>query len=119
MKHVSSRFDTSLSIRGVNRSTLLGLKNERIFTQHVFHFHSQTILEVNKIFVHFHCLSLYRNDVYRNDLYRSDRFPRHSPFNNKKTKQITWLLYHCPNFPHLHYCLYLEINFQRKYQRNN
>ena len=29
---------------------------------------SQTILEVNKIFVQFHCLSLYpRNDLYRND----------------------------------------------------
>ena len=30
VKHVSSRFDKSLSIRGVNRSTLLGLKNEDI-----------------------------------------------------------------------------------------
>ena len=30
VKHVSSRFDTSLFIRGVNRSTLLGLKNEDI-----------------------------------------------------------------------------------------
>ena len=42
-----------------------------------------------------------------------------APLTIKKAKQITWLLYHSPNFPHLHYCLYLEINFQGKYQRNN
>ena len=40
---------------------VLGLKNEGI-NYNVFLVHSQTILEVNKMFVQFHCLSLYRND---------------------------------------------------------
>ena len=43
-------------------------KEPKILTQNVFLVLSQTILEVNKILVQFHCLSLYpRNDLYRND----------------------------------------------------
>ena len=38
------------------------LKERRIFTQNVFLVYAQTILEVNEIFVQFHCLSSYRND---------------------------------------------------------
>ena len=41
------------------------LKEQRVFTQIIFFlFHVQTILEMNKIFVQFHCLSLYQNDLY-------------------------------------------------------
>ena len=39
------------------------LKNEDVFTQNVFLVHQQTILDVNEIFVQFHCLSSYRNDL--------------------------------------------------------
>ena len=39
----------------------------KIFTPNVFLVHSQTILEVNKIFVQFHSLSFYRNDLYWNN----------------------------------------------------
>ena len=46
---------------GVKSSTYL--KNEDVFTQNVFLVHQQTILEVKEIFVQFHCLSLYRNDL--------------------------------------------------------
>ena len=46
---------------GVKTSTYL--KNEDVFTQNVFLVHQQTILEVNEIFVQFHCLSSYRNDL--------------------------------------------------------
>ena len=52
---------------GVKSSTYL--KNEDVFTQNVFLVHQQTILEVNEIFVQFHCLSSYRNDLCLN------RFP--------------------------------------------
>ena len=38
-------------------------KERRIFTQNVFLVQAQTMLEVNEIFVQFHCLSLNRNDV--------------------------------------------------------
>ena len=47
------------------------LKERRIFTQNVFLVHAQTILEVNEIFVQFHCLSSYRNNLYQNN-----QFPR-------------------------------------------
>ena len=40
------------------------LKEQRVFTQIIFLFKVQTILEMNKIFVQFHCLSLYQNDLY-------------------------------------------------------
>ena len=46
---------------GVKSSTYL--KNEDVFAQNVFLVHQQTILEVNEIFVPFHCLSSYRNDL--------------------------------------------------------
>ena len=39
---------------------LLGLKSKDIHPKYFFH--SQTTLEVNKMFVQFHCLSLYQND---------------------------------------------------------
>ena len=39
----------------------------KIFTQNAVLVHLQTVLEVNKIFVQFHCLSLYWNDLYQND----------------------------------------------------
>ena len=38
------------------------LKERTVFTQTVFVFQAQTILEVNAIFVQSYCLSLYRND---------------------------------------------------------
>ena len=38
-------------------------KERRIFTQNAFLVQAQTMLEVNEIFVEFHCLSLNRNDV--------------------------------------------------------
>ena len=60
---MQSCFDTSLFIRGVYRSTNLAWRT-KIFSQHVFLVHSKTILEVNKIFVKFHCLSLYRSDLH-------------------------------------------------------
>ena len=41
------------------------LKERRIFTQNVFLVYAQTILEVNEIFVQFHCLSSCRNDSKR------------------------------------------------------
>ena len=40
------------------------LKEQRVFTQIIFLFRVQTILEMNKIFVQFHCLSLYQNYLY-------------------------------------------------------
>ena len=43
------------------------LKEQRVFTQIIFLFHAQTVLEMNKIFVQFHCLSLYQNDFYWNN----------------------------------------------------
>ena len=36
------------------------LKERRILTKNIFLIHVQTILEVNKIFVQFHCLSSYQ-----------------------------------------------------------
>ena len=36
-------------------------------TGHFDRFHAQTILEVNEIFVSFHCLNSYQNDLFRND----------------------------------------------------
>ena len=36
------------------------LKERRILTKNIFLVHVQTILEVNKIFVQFHCLSPYQ-----------------------------------------------------------
>ena len=59
----TSRFDTSLFTRGENSSTYLAYK-AKIFTQNVVSCSLATILEVNKIFVQFHCLSLYRNDPF-------------------------------------------------------
>ena len=38
------------------------LKEQRVFTQNLFVFLAQSILEVNAIFVQSHCLSSYRND---------------------------------------------------------
>ena len=43
------------------------LKERRIFTQNVFLVQVQTLLEVNKISVQFHCLSSSQNDFYRKD----------------------------------------------------
>ena len=64
----SSRFPIKVDSKGlpfvsigVKGSTYL--KNGDVFTQNVFLVHQQTILEVNEIFVQFHCLSLYRNDL--------------------------------------------------------
>ena len=45
-------------------------KEQRVFTRIIFLFHVQTILEMNNIFVQFHCLSLYQNNLYWNN-----RFP--------------------------------------------
>ena len=68
-KHIkSNRFPIKVDSQGlpfvsigVKISTYL--KNEDVFTQNVFLVHQQTILEVNEIFVQFHCLSSYRNDL--------------------------------------------------------
>ena len=38
-----------------------------MFTQNVFIVQLQTLFEVIQIFVQFHCLSSYRNDLYWND----------------------------------------------------
>ena len=54
-------FDTSFFSRGVNCSTWL--KEQIIFTQNVFLVHVQTRLKVNKIFVQFHCLCMYQNNL--------------------------------------------------------
>ena len=62
----TSRFVTSLFIRGVKLFHALGLKNEDIHPK-CFSCWLQTTLEVSKTFVQFHCLSLYRNNLYRND----------------------------------------------------
>ena len=43
------------------------LKEQRVFTRIIFLVHMQTILEMNKIFVQFHCLSLYQNELYWNN----------------------------------------------------
>jgi len=45
------------------------LKERRMFTQNVFLVQAQTthILEVNKIFVQFHCLRFYGKLLYQND----------------------------------------------------
>ena len=40
------------------------LKERRIFTQNVLIVYMQTVLEVNKIFVQFHCLSSYQNNQF-------------------------------------------------------
>ena len=46
---------------------LLWLKERRAFTQNVFLVHAKTLPEVKEIFVQFHCLSSYQNDLFRND----------------------------------------------------
>ena len=66
---------------GVKSSTYL--KNEDVFTQNVFLVHQQTILEVNEIFVRFHCLSSYRNDLCWN------RFPVPTEEINTKRSVLT------------------------------
>ena len=48
----TSRYDTRLFSGGVKTSSWL--KERRIFTHN---FHAQTVLEVNEIFVQFHCLT--------------------------------------------------------------
>ena len=58
MQVVSIRVN-SFEVKIVSRTWL---KERRIFTQNVFLVQPQTLLEVNEIFVQFHCLSSYRND---------------------------------------------------------
>ena len=65
MLKVNGSFDTSIFSRSVNSFTSFNwLKEQRIFNQSVFLVHGQTLLEVNKIFVQFHRLSSYQNDLY-------------------------------------------------------
>ena len=59
LTQVIGRFDTRLFSQVVNSFTYLA---KRIFIRNVFLVLAQTILEVIKIFVQFHCLSSYGND---------------------------------------------------------
>ena len=54
---------------------LTWLKERRAFTQNVFLVHAKTLPEVKEIFVQFHCLSSYQNDLFRNDFEPKRPFP--------------------------------------------
>ena len=102
MLKVNGGFDTSIFSRGVNSFTSVKwLKERRIFNQNVFLVHVQTLLEVNKIFVQFHRLSSYQNDLYWNDWFHAKQLALLKP-SKKHFFLWAWSLVYNPLFSIYH-----------------
>ena len=102
MLKVNGGFDTSIFSRGVNSFTSFKwLKEQRIFNQNVFLVHAQTLLEVNKIFVQFHRLSSYQNDLYWNDRFHAKQLALLMP-SKKHFFLWAWSLVYNPLFSIYH-----------------